>query len=96
MRSFFGVEFVSHPVLQCDNQKEPIMRRFMKHWQSLPARNRVGAVLSFVGLILTIVALVFVISDLVAGVHDDSPTRMPATHQPSANLPVLLRDRPDL
>jgi len=72
------------------------MRRFMKHWQSLPARNRVGAILSFVGLIVTIVALVFQISDLLAGVHDAVPTRIPATDQPATNLPVLLRDRPDL
>ena len=68
------------------------MHRFMKHWQSLPARNRVGAILSFVGLIVTIVALVFQIGNLVAGVHDTAPP----TRQPSTNLPVLLRDRPDL
>ena len=72
------------------------MKRFIKHWQSLPSRNRVGAVLSLVGLIVTIVALVFQICDLVAGVRDAVPTRIPATHQPSTNLEVLLRDRPDL
>jgi len=70
------------------------MKRFIKHWQSLPARNRVGAVLSFVGLIVTIVALVFEISDLVAGVPDAVPTHLPATHQPSLSVP-LLRDCPD-
>ncbi|HLN31735.1 MAG TPA: hypothetical protein VK395_28605 [Gemmataceae bacterium] len=68
------------------------MKRFIKHFQSLPARNRVGAVLSFVGLIVTLVALGFQIGGLVAGV----PDTVPPTRQPSTNVPVLLRDRPDL
>ena len=42
------------------------MNRWLKHWRSLPPRNRVGAALCLVALIVIIIVLVFQISDLVA------------------------------
>jgi len=58
---------------------KPIMTHpWIKHWQSLPARNQIGAALTLVGLIVIIVALVFQISDLVAGIHEAAPTPTPA------------------
>ena len=46
------------------------MTRFIKHWQSLPARNRVGAALSLAVVVACFIVAGFQIHDLVTGNHE--------------------------
>jgi hypothetical protein len=47
-----------------------MMSGWIKHWQALPARNRVGVSVSLAVFVVTIVMLAFEIKRLVAGFRE--------------------------
>lgn len=63
------------------------MNLWLKHWRSLPTRNRVGAALCLVALIVIIIVLVIQISDLVASLA----TQLRRQPQPSRQLSMPRR-----
>ena len=63
------------------------MNRWLKHWRSLPTRNRVGAALCLVALVVIIYVLVLQISDLVASL----PSQLRRPPQPTRQLSMPHR-----
>jgi hypothetical protein len=63
------------------------VKRWLKHWRSLPRRNRVGAALCLVALIVILIVLMFQIGDLVASLA----TQLRRPPQPSRQLSMPHR-----
>jgi hypothetical protein len=68
------------------------MTRWIKHWQSLPPRNRAGAALCLAVLIVLVIHLVYQISDYVAGIRKAIHTPSPA----AARSQVWRKTQPHL
>ncbi|HEY7327652.1 MAG TPA: hypothetical protein VH592_08435, partial [Gemmataceae bacterium] len=70
------------------------MFRWIKHWQSLPASNRVGAAVCLALLIAVIIALAFQISELVADFRKEDPKTV-HSHAWSKTQPLLEKAERD-
>lgn len=76
--------------MHCSPQRQETkgvrMIRFIAHWRTLPARNRVGVVLSLAVLIACLVAMAFQIRTIVCDLFEGGPA-------PAPSVPEAARER---